>query len=317
VRDSATALYAFCRLADDAIDEGQDAASALRQLTGRLDRIYAGRPDDCPADRAFAAIVARFEIPHALPQALLDGFRFDAEARRYETLEDLCGYAARVAGSVGVMMTLLMERREPAVLARASDLGVAMQLTNIARDVGDDARAGRLYLPLRWLREAGIDPDAFMREPELSPGIAAVIERLLAAAQALYDRSAPGIAHLPAGCRVGIHAARTLYSGIGREVARRRFDSISQRAVMPLYAKCMALGVAIASLLKGPGLLPDAALPETQFLIDAVRPALRKRDTLALAPARWDLVARMVWLIDLFERLERRDQFKRADGRPQ
>ena len=92
------------------------------------------------------------------------------EVRRYETLQDLDAYAARVAGSVGAMMTLVMGQRAPEIVARACDLGVAMQLTNIARDVGEDARAGRLYLPLQWLREAGIDPDAWLAKPVFTPG---------------------------------------------------------------------------------------------------------------------------------------------------
>lgn len=305
MRDAATALYAFCRLADDAIDGGGDCARELRLLTERLDRLYRGQPDDTAADRAFAAIVAEFEIPRALPQALLEGFAWDAAGRRYETLEDLCGYAARVAGSVGVMMTLLMRRRDPLVLARASDLGIAMQLTNIARDVGEDARMGRLYLPLRWLDDAGIDPDAFLHHPEHSPALASVVRRLLDAAQALYDRSALGIGHLPRACRFGIHAARMLYREIGHEVARRAFDSVSGRAMVPAAQKWRVLGGAMTACFAVPRELETAALPQAQFLIDAVRPSLRQ-ETLELA--WWNVRARALWLIALFERLERREQ---------
>jgi phytoene synthase len=147
VRDSATALYAFCRLADDAIDEGDTETGArtraLATLAQRLDAAYTGRPHDDPADRAFAQIVAQHHIPRAVPEALLEGFAWDLQGRRYETLADLHDYAARVAGTVGVMMAMLMGVRAPAALARACDLGIAMQLTNIARDVGEDARAGR------------------------------------------------------------------------------------------------------------------------------------------------------------------------------
>ncbi len=310
MRDAATALYAFCRLADDAIDGGDDCARELRLLTGRLDRLYRGQPDDIAADRAFAAIVTHYDIPRALPQALLEGFAWDAASRRYETLEDLCGYAARVAGSVGVMMTLLMRQRDPLVLARASDLGVAMQLTNIARDVGEDARMGRLYLPLRWLDEAGIDADEFLRNPLHSPALASVVRRLLDAAQALYDRSALGIGHLPGTCRFGIHAARMLYCEIGHEVARRDFDSVTSRAVVPGMTKLHRLGGAFAACFAVPRDLDTGALPEAQFLIDAVQPARAPHlhETLHLAPAWWNLKARALWLIALFERLERREQ---------
>ncbi len=91
------------------------------------------------ADRVFADVVAKFSIPRELPEALLEGLAWDAEVRRYETLQDLGAYAARVAGSVGAMMTLVMGQRAPEIVGRACDLGVAMQLTNIARDVGEDA----------------------------------------------------------------------------------------------------------------------------------------------------------------------------------
>src|SRR4051812_38059443 len=128
VGDPAAALYAFCRLADDAIDLGGGRTArleALARLRERLDRAYAGRPLPLPADRAFAVVVARHGIPRALPEALLEGLAWDAEGRRYETLAEVEAYAARVAGSVGAMMALLMEARGVEALARAADLGTA------------------------------------------------------------------------------------------------------------------------------------------------------------------------------------------------
>ena len=139
-------------------------------LKDRLDRACRGLPKPYPVDRAFADVVARFAIPEAIPEALIEGLEWDAEGRRYETLSDLYGYCARVAGTVGVMMTLVMGQRSPDIVARACDLGCAMQLTNIARDIGEDARAGRLYLPLSWMREAGLDPDEWLAESEIHAG---------------------------------------------------------------------------------------------------------------------------------------------------
>src|SRR6202012_4095934 len=112
--------------------------------------------------------------------------------------------------------------RSPEIVERACDLGVAMQLTNIARDVGEDARAGRLYLPLQWLRDAEIDPELWLANPTFTPEIAAIVQRLLDIADALYDRATFGIAHLPLSCRPGIYAARALYAEIGRELERAR-----------------------------------------------------------------------------------------------
>ena len=158
VRASSIALYAFCRVADDMVDGGRHSlADAMALLSQRLDAIYAGHPQDPVEDRALAVVVQRHALPRALLDALLDGFAWDAEGRRYETLEDVHDYGARVAGSVGAMMCWIMGVRSPQALARACEMGVAMQLTNIARDVGEDARHGRLYLPRAWLRERGID----------------------------------------------------------------------------------------------------------------------------------------------------------------
>jgi hypothetical protein len=141
VRDPALALYAFCRLADDAVDEGDDKTAAVLRLRDRLDRVYAGRPVNAAADRAFAAVVEGFDMPRALPDALLEGMAWDAVGRRYDDLSGVLAYSARVAAAVGAMMCVLMRVREADALARACDLGLAMQLTNIARDVGEDARA--------------------------------------------------------------------------------------------------------------------------------------------------------------------------------
>jgi 15-cis-phytoene synthase len=151
VRDPALALYAFCRLADDAVDLHEEKPAAVLRLRDRLDLIYRGTPRNAPADRAFAAVIETHDMPRALPEALLEGLAWDATGRRYETLSELFDYSARVAAAVGAMMCVLMGVRDANALARACDLGVAMQLTNIARDVGEDARARRMYLPLAWL----------------------------------------------------------------------------------------------------------------------------------------------------------------------
>ena len=306
--EPAAALYAFCRMADDAIDLGGAAAGleeALAQLRDRLDRAYEGRPAEHPVDRALADVVHRFAVPRALLDALLEGFEWDASGRRYEDLPALHAYAARVAGSVGAMMAVLMGARSPALLARACDLGAAMQLTNIARDVGEDARAGRLYLPLDWLREAGIDPEAWLARPGFTEALGGVVKRLLEAADALYAHADAGIAGLPLGCRPGIRAARHLYAEIGREVARLGFDSTATRAVVPARRKIRLLGRAlVAGSRAAPG-LSAPPLPEAGFLVAAgTMPAASG----AARRSLWGrLDDRIGWAMELFERLDRLD----------
>jgi phytoene synthase len=265
-----------------------------------------------PVDRAFSDVVAKFAIPEAIPTALIEGMEWDAEGRRYETLSDLYSYCARVAGTVGVMMTLVMGKRSPEVVARACDLGCAMQLTNICRDVGEDARAGRLYLPLSWMREAGLEPDEWLKNPEFNAQIASIVKRLLDTADALYDRATLGIANLPRTCRPGIFAARALYAEIGREVERSGHDSISSRAVVSTGRKLAVLArmLAFQETEWEPAKYLSARfgdMEETRFLVDAVvaTPVPQLAPQRKLRPVRKDRVA---WTIELFARLERRDQ---------
>ena len=288
VRDPALALYAFCRLADDAVDEGDAKAAAVLTLRERLDLAYAGRPRNAPADRAFAALIAEYDMPRALPEALLEGLAWDAEGRRYATLSDLCAYSARVAAAVGAMMCVLMRVRDPDALARACDLGLAMQLTNIARDVGEDARAGRFYLPADWCEDVGLDPRAFLADPRPGREVTRLTRRLLRQADRLYLRAEAGIAVLPAGCRPGIYAARHIYAGIGAEVARLGHDSVSRRAITGRGQKLRWLGLSLtkamaAGLLPRPATLHAPPAPEVAFLVDAAArraPVAARSDTL-------------------------------------
>lgn len=305
VRDPALALYAFCRLADDAVDEGAEAEGddktrAVLALRDRLDRVYAGRPRETPADRAFAAVVEGFDMPRALPDALLEGLAWDAVGRRYATLSGVMDYSARVAAAVGAMMCVLMRARDADTLARACDLGLAMQLTNIARDVGEDARAGRIYLPTDWLAEVGMTPESFLADPAPTPAVRAMVARLLAEASQLYDRSGAGITALPPACRPGIEAARRIYGAIGTEIARAGHDSINRRAHTTKARKIGLIGQAVAASV-GAAMMPRRAVlhaapaPEVAFLVRA-------------AAARGSRASRSDTLFAVLAQLEARDR---------
>ena len=274
VRDPSLALYAFCRLADDEVDEGTQQAGAVLRLQERLDFAYAGRPRNAPEDRAFAAIIDVFDMPRALPDALLEGLAWDAAEYRYDTLSGVRAYSARVASAVGAMMCVLMRVRDPDALARACDLGVAMQLTNIARDVGEDARMGRIYLPLDWLAEAGIDPLNFTRDPLPDTALRGMVKRLLAEADRLYLRSESGINALPVKARTGIWAARLIYAGIGKQVRQNGYDSITMRARTSVSQKLgwvgqSALRTAFSVITPRSPIIYARPLDEVVFLVDA------------------------------------------------
>jgi phytoene synthase len=314
VREAAYALYGFCRLSDDAVDVEGGERHAVARLRGRLDRIYAGDPAPEAVDRALADAVLTFGIPRTLMDALLEGLEWDVAGREYETLSDVRAYAARVAGSVGGMMAALMGARSPELVARACDLGVAMQLTNIARDVGEDARIGRLYLPRVWLREAGIDPESFLAEPVFDARLAGVVARLLDHADLLYRRADEGIAGLRPAYRPAIFAARHLYAEIGHLLRRRGLDSVTRRTCVSLTRKLWLLTRA-ARAASRPCATPELApaLTETRFLVDAV-----VMETQRLPPARAGGPRRMrddmIWTLDLFSTLEGRHRLPGSAG---
>lgn len=276
LRPSVTVLYAFCRVADDAVDLVDEKAAALERLKARLDAMYAADPEPNPVDRAFAWLVREHRMPRALPDALLEGFAWDVEFRRYANLSEVRAYSVRVASTVGLMMTLIMGVRHPDALARACDLGVAMQLTNIARDVGEDAREGRLFLPTEALEAAGLDVEAWLAHPRPVPEVKAAVRRLLAEADRLYQRADAGIPMLPWHARFAIRAARLIYADIGRVIAENDHDSITRRAVTSGPRKLWLMGRVVARLDE---LLPEthpsryaraAALEEVQALITAI-----------------------------------------------
>ncbi|MEM7041470.1 MAG: phytoene/squalene synthase family protein [Pseudomonadota bacterium] len=318
VREPAAALYAFCRLADDAVDLEGGKGDTLADLTERLDRVYGGCPGDDAVERALSATVRDYAIPRAVLDGLIDGLAWDADGRAYETLSELRAYAARVASTVGVASTLLMGVRSNTALARAADLGVAMQLTNIARDVGEDARAGRLYLPKAWMREAGLDPEAWLAAPRFDARLAEVIERMLAEADRLYLRALHGIALLPRDCRLGIHAARLIYREIGEALRRAGHDSVSHRTVVPFRRKlALVLRAALTSTTGGKEPVGAPPLDETAFLVDAVaRQSMSSEGaTIGTGLSKSTLSERIGWAIELLTRLEENDRMQRSANR--
>ena len=314
LRPPAIALYAYCRLADDAIDLVQDATLAMQDLQQRLDAIYEGRPGTQQADRALAHVVHHYGIPRGLLDALLDGFLWDAQGRRYETLADVEAYGARVAGTVGAMMSIIMGATTDTAIARASEMGVAMQLTNIARDVGEDARNGRLYIPRAWFREIGMDADAWLAKPVFDARIAGFTQRLLLRADVLYRRGEFGLAELPWDCRPAIQAARLVYAEIGKQLEREGLNSVDQRTVVSTRRKLALIARAASVAVKAPA-MPAVAIspvPAIAFLVDVVTRDRRPvTDNKPWTVPKRSFDQRVEWMVDLFGRLERRERANR------
>jgi len=260
-------LYAWCRRADDTIDlPGVEAPrNALARLEHELDRVYAGEPQREPVLSAFQRLVKTKRIPEEYPRALLRGLAMDVAGVRYTTLEELLRYCFNVAGTVGLMSCHVFGLTDARALERAAHLGIAMQLTNVSRDVLEDSRNGRVYLPERLLstRQAG------------SRAIRDALAKLLDAAEQYYRSADLGIRALPWRPALAVRAARLLYSAIGRRIRANGYDVLRGRTVVTGARKLMLVGCALVlALLELPARwfsrAAPAQLPTVRFS-DVVR----------------------------------------------
>ena len=304
VRAASVALYAFCRVADDMVDQGGDVNANLALLRQRLDQIYSSSPSDAVEDQALALVVQQYQLPRLFLDALLEGFEWDALGRRYQTLEDLQSYAARVAGTVGAAMCWIMGSKSTLTLARACELGVAMQLTNIARDVGEDARNGRIYLPLAWMETADINITEWLKDPQPTTAIKTLISQLLEEANTLYQRAQSGIAELPPDCRAAILAASSIYGEIGAQLRREGLDSVTRRTVVSTTRKVVLLASAWTQVRWiYPNRQQPPPLNAIRFLVD-VRELNLSEDSTSNYPPNKAISQRIEWVIGLLERIE-------------
>ena len=241
LRDSSRLLYAWCRHCDDAIDaqslghagpaRAGDASEALRRLVEQTERALGDGPLDGPPFEALREVARRHALPAGLVREHLRGFAMDVEGARYDGLDDTVTYSYRVAGVVGEMMAWLMEVRDRDILDRAADLGIAFQLTNIARDVLEDVRAGRVYLPRTWLEAEGLEGSA-LGQVQSRPGLTRVVARLLDEADRYYVSASAGVDRLDRRQAWSIESARLIYREIGSEVRRRGTAAWDRRVVV-------------------------------------------------------------------------------------
>jgi phytoene synthase len=292
-RQQAWALYAFCRHADDTVDgenDGRgtvaaDAESSPRVLLARVDslrsRLHTVYAEDAALlaaperfiDRAFAAVVAHTGLPQGVPEQLLRGMEMDAKGQQYGSWDELLLYCFNVASTVGLMMTYVLGHRLPAdaaeraakaeVYLRACDLGVAMQLTNIARDVGEDARRGRVYLPDELLSRHGLRTDVILKLAERGgpspPSLRRAVAELLERAEQHYAAARKGIPMLRPEGQLAIRAAESIYRGIGERLRKTGCDPLLGRARVSGFGKLVRM-LRVWLL----GLLPSARQLPTQ-----------------------------------------------------
>jgi phytoene synthase len=241
-RADAEMLYAWCRHCDDVID-GQtlghgmspveDAPARLAALYAQTRAALAGEPPADPQFAAFQTVARRRQIPERYALDMIDGFAMDVEGRRYQTLDELLDYCWGVAGVVGTMMALVMGTKPDALptLRRAQDLGLAFQLTNIARDIVEDARNDRVYVPRAWLAELGV-PETAVADPAHRGAVAIIAKRLVDAAEPYYASARWGLRDLPVRCAWAIAAARGVYRQIGLDVVKVGDKAWDERVVV-------------------------------------------------------------------------------------
>jgi phytoene synthase len=224
-------LYAWCRACDDLADGQelghgmspvQDAGARLSLMRTRTAQALAGEATGDLAFDALGVVAAETRLPARYAHDLIDGFALDAQEWRPRSEDDLYRYCYHVAGAVGCMMAVVMgvDPADETTLDRACDLGIAFQLANIARDIGEDDAAGRCYLPIVWLVEMDMPPGEHMK-PHYRPRLAVLARRLADRAEAYEASARVGAAALPYRSAWAVLAAAGIYGDIAREVAKR------------------------------------------------------------------------------------------------
>ncbi len=242
-RKSVAALYAFCRLTDDIVDEASEGTSIeeinvdLDKLKTVISQLNEGYTSTIPILHAFGDTIQKHNIPIKYIHELIEGVRMDLTRKEYENDEELDLYLYRVASTVGLMMThIFLENPAPRTLARAADLGKAMQLTNILRDIKEDYERGRIYLPKNTCKLYNVTPDDFKRD-EVTENLKSLIIYESTRAKGYYKQADLGIEELPAAAAYTVKVASRVYGEILNEIRRRDYQVLKQRAVVSKFHK--------------------------------------------------------------------------------
>ncbi|HJZ46940.1 MAG TPA: phytoene/squalene synthase family protein [Roseiflexaceae bacterium] len=247
-RRAVRALYAFCRTSDDLVDQPQ--ADAMQTLAAWVSLVHAPQPPlDNPVLLAWNDTADRYAVPRALPDELLTGIAMDLTVSRYETFDDLWLYCYRVASVVGLIAMQIIGYREGAV-NYAIKLGVALQMTNILRDIGEDAQRGRIYLPREDLDRFGLCDEDILNQRH-DEAFRALMRFEIERAYRLYEEAWPGIALLSPDGQLAIAAAAEIYRGILGKIGRNGYDVYGRRAYVPLARKLLLLWCARRRLRAG------------------------------------------------------------------
>lgn len=259
-RDRAMLLYSWCRHTDDVIDgqilgEGRNddtrpPAARLAEVEHLTKRALEGHPEGDPAYHALAQVVRETNMPHRYPLDLVHGFRIDMEERAFHNFNDTLTYCYHVAGCVGVMMAIVMgvDPKDRATLDRASDLGIAFQLNNIARDIIEDAMNSRRYIPDDWLESVGLTPTTFAFPPGRRQ-LFRLLVRLVDQAETYETSARHGTPALRNRAAWAVLAAAQIYGNIGRKLAKSGPEALETRMRTTTPEKLAAITLAATQTL--------------------------------------------------------------------
>ena len=238
------AVYAFCRIVDDVADLGTDPEVQRKELArwwAEVARCYEGGESETPVGRRLADAVRAYPIPRTALEAILDGVEMDLEGATYETFDALYPYCYRVASAVGLACIEIFGYTDPRAREYAVSLGVALQLTNIMRDVGSDARLGRVYLPQDELRRFGVTVED-LRSGRYTESFVALMESQAARARRYYAAAGQAFPARDARTLVAAEIMGRIYRSLLAELEARRFRVFGSRVTLPARRK---LGIAL------------------------------------------------------------------------
>jgi phytoene synthase len=234
-RDAIVTVWDACRAIDDAVDEAAsrtDAETRLRFWRGEIARVFDGGAPESPQGLALQPVAARFALPRRAFEDLVDGVQMDLEHTRYATFTDLREYCWRVASTVGLICLNIFGCRHPGGRDYAMNLGLALQLTNIVRDVATDLGRGRIYLPQDEIERAGCS-EAQLKGGVVTPQVAALLEQQCQRARAYYERAAAALPPGEARHLVAAEIMGAIYFAILQRIERRGFDVFSEVVRVP------------------------------------------------------------------------------------
>ena len=245
------ALYGFCRYADNLIDNprhrsSQELIAEANYISEEIKIAYRSGESEHPIIKPFISVAKRYDIPMEYPLDLLKGVVMDLQVTRYKTFDDLYLFAYRVAGVVGLMMTYVLGHKNKAAFEYAEKLGIAMQLTNILRDVKEDKNMGRIYLPQDEMARFGVSENDIFSE-NMTDRLHDLMKFQVDRAQQFYDQANPGIKLLIPESRFAIYSASKIYNGILHKIEHRDYNPFLGRVFVPQTKK---IGILVREVLR-------------------------------------------------------------------